>query len=90
MGCCKTNFLPVFSLTNFNNFLAIPCFLKMGFTKIYSISAFKLNLTNPIVVLEFLNVKTPSYFTNLHSVKIFFILIKNIIMHKQLLKPVKL
>ena len=49
-----------FSITNFNSFLAKPFFLKIGFTKIYSISPFLLNLTKPTVVFKFLNDKTPS------------------------------
>ena len=52
--------LPVLSLTRFRSFLAIPFFLKIGLTKMYSTSPWSLNLTNPSVVFSFLKVKTPS------------------------------
>mgnify|MGYP003346158004 CR=1 FL=1 len=47
-----------------NNFLAIPFFLKSGFTKIYSTSPTSLKRTNPIVVFMFLRVKIPSASVN--------------------------
>jgi len=74
IGSCKTNFLPVFSLTSFSNFFAIPCFLNIGFTNIYSTSPLSSKRTNPSVVFSFLRVKTPSVSDNSYLILLMLII----------------
>jgi len=59
IGSCGLGLALVSFSTICNNFLASPLRLKIGLTKIYSTSAFSLNLTKPSVVFMFLNVITP-------------------------------